>query len=102
MIEQKEIDQCYKAIKNRLDNQSIDLPQNSHVKEGYIKTLEILKKKVCNYTGAGIENLSSTQSKAIAILAVDYLKGECDMPTLANIPIWTPPEKEEEDEKADI
>ena len=90
MRQKKEIDQCIRLIQDRLDDRCMDLPQNSHVKEGYIKALEILKKKVSDYTGAGIKNLSNTQSRAIAVLAVDYVNGECDILVLTSVPIWIP------------
>ena len=95
MRQKKDIDQCIKLIQDRLDDPLMDLPQNARVKEGYIKALEILKKKVCNYTGAGIKNLSNTQSRAIAVLAVDYLNGECDILVLTSIPLWIPETKNE-------
>lgn len=87
MRQKKDIDQCIKLIQDRLDDPLMDLPQNARVKEGYIKALEILKKKVCNYTGAGIKNLSNTQSRAIAILAVDFVSGECSEQILIGVPI---------------
>ena len=87
MRQQTDIDQCVKLIQDRLDDPLMDLPQNARVKEGYIKALEILKKKVCNYTGAGIKNLSNTQSRAIAILAVDFVSGECSEQILIGVPI---------------
>ena len=95
MRQKKEIDQCIKLIQDRLDDPLMDLPQNARVKEGYIKALEILNKKVCNYAGAGIKNLSNTQSRTIAVLAVDYLNGECDILVLTSIPLWIPETKKE-------
>lgn len=90
MRQKKEIDQCIRLIQNRLDNKFMDLPQNSRVKEGYIKAIEILKKKVSNYNSSGIKNLSNIQSRAIAVLAVDYINGECDILVLSSVPIWEP------------
>lgn len=90
MRQNKEIDQCIRLIQDRLDDRFMDLPQNARVKEGYIKALEILKKKVSSYTGAGIKNLSNTQSRAIAVLAVDYVNDECDILVLTSVPIWIP------------
>ena len=87
MIEQDKIDHCIKAIQNRLNDPNMDIESNSHVKEGYIKALEILKKKIYRYTGSGIENLSNTQSRAIAILAVDFVSGECSEQILIGVPI---------------
>lgn len=97
MRQKKEIDQCIRLIQDRLNDCFMDLPRNAHVKEGYIKALEILKKKVCNYAGAGIKNLSNAQSRAIAVLAVDYLNGECDILVLTSVPIsiWITETKKE-------
>ena len=87
MRQKKDIDQCIKLIQDRLDDPLMDLPQNARVKEGYIKALEILNKKVCNYAGAGIKNLSNTQSRTIAVLAVDFVSGECSEQILIGVPI---------------
>ena len=95
MRQKNELNQCARLIQDRLNDCFMDLPRNAHVKEGYIKALEILKKKMSDYTGAGIKNLSNTQSRAIAMLAVDYLNGECDILVLTSITLWIPETKKE-------
>ena len=88
MRKKEEIEQCIKAVKARLKEPLIDTPLNKYVKEGYIKALEILNKKICNYENAGIKSLGGAQSKAIAILTVDYLNEECEMSVLISISAW--------------
>lgn len=90
MRQKNELNQCSRLIQDRLNDCCMDLPRNAHVKEGYIKALEILKKKMSDYTVAGIKNLSNTQSRAIAMLAVDYVNGECNILVLTSVPIWAP------------
>lgn len=90
MRQKNELNQCAKMIQDRLNDCFMDLPRNARVKEGYIKALEILKREMSDYTGAGIKSLSNTQSRAIAMLAVDYVNGECDILVLTSVPIWVP------------
>ena len=90
MRQQKDIDQCIKLIQDRLDDSLMDLPQNARVKEGYIKALEILNKRMNNYTGIGIESLCNAQSRAIAVRAVDYVNGDCSPSLLTDVPIFVP------------
>lgn len=87
MTDEKEIKNCIRGIKKRLDDKRINRFCNAAVKTGYIKSLEILEKRICNYEDAKIKELPSTQSRAIAVLAVDFLNGECGAGILLNVPI---------------
>lgn len=87
MIEEKEIKNCIRAIKKRLDDKRVNRFCNSSVKTGYIKSLEILEKKICSYEVANIKELPTVQSRAIAVLAVDFLNGECTEKVILEIPI---------------
>jgi hypothetical protein len=87
MIEEKEIKNCIRAIKKRLDDKRVNRFCNSSVKTGYIKSLEILEKNICNYEDANIKELPTVQSRAIAVLAVDFLNGECTESVLLGVPI---------------
>ncbi|MDD4822159.1 MAG: hypothetical protein PHI48_06335 [Bacteroidales bacterium] len=87
MIEEKEIKNCIRGINKRLEDKRINRFCNAAVKAGYIKSLEILKKRTCNYEDANIKELPSTQSRAIAVLAVDFLNGECTESVLLGVPI---------------
>lgn len=72
-------------IELRLQEKKINKFANSSVKEGYIKALEILKD---NDTGFNkYHQLKTIQSKSIAAIAVDYLKGDCAQEVLCGIPL---------------
>lgn len=87
MVEDKEIKHCISAIKKRLEDKRINRFCNSSVKQGYIKSLEILEKKITAISEANIDNLKTVQARAIAVLAVDFLNGECAESILLGVPI---------------
>lgn len=87
MVEDKEIKHCISAIKKRLEDKRINRFCNSSVKQGYIKSLEILEKKITAIPEANIDNLKTVQARAIAVLAVDFLNGECTESVLLGVPI---------------
>lgn len=87
MIDDKEIQSVIQGIQERLNDKRVNRYCNAPVKEGYIKSLEILEKKITDYKEAEIELLRSTQSRAIAVLAVDFLNGECEKRVLLGVPI---------------
>lgn len=87
MVDKKEIKSCVRAIKKRLNEKAMNHADNSSAKIGYVKTLEILEKKLCTYADANIADMPTTQSRAIAVLAVDFLNGECTEMVLAGVPI---------------
>lgn len=55
------------------------------VKEGYLKSIEILKDLQTDITRAKLEDLNTIQGRAIAALAIDYLKGECTQSVLLGV-----------------
>lgn len=82
---QEHIADTIQKIEARLQEKKINKFVNASVKEGYTKALEILKN---NYTGfSRYDELKTIQSKSIAAIAVDYLKGECAQEVLCNIPL---------------
>lgn len=82
---QEHIDDTIQKIEARLQEKKINKFVNASVKEGYSKALEILKN---NDTGfIRYDELKTMQSKSIAAIAVDYLKGECAQEVLCNIPL---------------
>ena len=87
MIEETEIQNCILKIEERLNDQRIKRFVNAPVKEGYLKAVEILKKRETDITKAKLEELKTIQGKAIAALAIDYLKGECTQSVLLGVPI---------------
>lgn len=60
---------------------------NAPVKEGYLKSIEILKTLQTDITRAKLEELKTVQGRAIAALAIDYLNGECTQYVLLGVPI---------------
>ncbi len=89
-----EIKQCINGIRERLNIDPINYPENKPVKEGYKKAIEILKRGSMDGTGQGIERLKSIRSRAIAVMAVDYLNEETTDYVLLNIPIYYKNEEE--------
>lgn len=87
MIEEKEIQETIQEIENKLADKKLNRFVNAPVKEGYLKAVEILKKRQTDITKAKLEELKTVQGRAIAALAIDYLKGECAQSILLGVPI---------------
>lgn len=68
-----------------LQKKKINKFVNASVKKGYTKALEILKSNDVGFDK--YHELKTLQSKSIAAIAVDYLKGDCAQEVLCNIPI---------------
>ncbi|QDK80851.1 hypothetical protein EXU85_20450 [Spirosoma sp. KCTC 42546] len=63
----------------------MDKPINRAVHEGYTEAVNILVEGRENYDG--IDKLRTQQGRAIAVLAVDYLLGECSHKVLLGVPL---------------
>lgn len=87
MIADTEIQKTIQEIENRLADKRMNRFVNAPVKEGYLKAIEILSKQQTDITKAKLEELKTIQGKAIAALAIDYLKGECTQSILLGVPI---------------
>lgn len=87
MIDEKEIQSCILKIEERLNDKRINRFVNAPVKEGYLKSIEILKTLQTDITRAKLEELKTVQGRAIAALAIDYLNGECAQYVLLGVPI---------------
>jgi len=87
MRDKKEIEHCIKEIQKRMRDKRINRFCNTNVKEGYIKALEVLSKKINILQNAHLELLNSVQGRAIADLAIDFLNGDCEEDVLLNVPI---------------
>lgn len=87
MIADTEIQKTIQEIENRLTDKRMNRFVNAPVKEGYLKTIEILSKQQTDITKAKLEELKTIQGRAIAALAIDYLKGECTQSILLGVPI---------------
>lgn len=82
---QEHIANTIKKIEERLQEKKINKFVNASVKEGYTKALEILKNN--DVTFNRYDELKNIQSKSIAAITVDYLRGECAQEILCNIPL---------------
>lgn len=60
--------------------------RNAPVKEGYKEAIHILCNRIESYEEIPLR-CHSVQSRAIAVLAVDFLHGECEHNVLCNVPI---------------
>lgn len=87
MRDKKEIKECIKQIKERLNELGMNEPQNSSVKAGYQKAVEILKKRSTDFKEMEVQYLPSYQAKAIALIAIDYLNEDAEKEVLLNIPL---------------
>lgn len=81
----EQIADTMQILRQKLENKAINRFINAGVKEGYLKAVEILEKGETDLDS--IATLKTVQGKAIAFLALDYLKGECKQDILVNIPI---------------
>lgn len=72
-------------IKKRLKEPLMSKPVNRPVKEGYTEVVNILVDGRETYDG--IDKLLTLRSRAIAILGVDYLLGECTHKALLGVPL---------------
>lgn len=83
---EEEIQAAIAAISERLQEPQINQYRNAPVKEGYNEALRILTERVESY-GEIPQHCHSVQSRAIAVLAVDFLHGECKHEVLCKVPI---------------
>lgn len=74
-----------KKIELRLQEKKMNKFINASVKEGYIKSLEVLKNKDVRFDR--YDELKTLQSKSIVAIAVDYLLGDCAQEVLCGIPL---------------
>ncbi|MCK9629365.1 MAG: hypothetical protein M0R37_12340 [Bacteroidales bacterium] len=72
------------AIEKRLAEKAMNRFYNARVREGYEEALEVLKSGKTDYADIKCE---SDQSRCIVALVMDYMKGECDLEVITNVPI---------------
>lgn len=87
MRTEKEIKETISKIEEILADKRLNRFVNAPAKEGYLKSVEILKEKQTDITKAGLEELKTVQGRAIVALAIDYLNGECEQNVLLRVPI---------------
>ncbi|CAG5072860.1 hypothetical protein DYBT9623_04400 [Dyadobacter sp. CECT 9623] len=80
-----EIEETLQKVQDRLERKEMSMPANAAVKEGYEESVDILADDRRTYQG--IDRLHSVQGRAIAVLAVDYLNGECTAEVLLGVPL---------------
>lgn len=80
-----EIDETFDYIQDRLEDPRMSLIANKGVKDGYEAALEVLEGNMEMKDIADMR--TSVQARAIAVLALDYLKGECTQEVLICIPL---------------
>lgn len=80
-----EIIETIQKIEKIMQFKAINRYVNFAVKEGYYKAIMILNAK--EYNTSSISKLKTIQGRAIALLAIDYLNGECFQEILLSVPI---------------
>lgn len=81
-----EINRAITTISKRLEVKAMRTPCNAAVKEGYTEALAILREQRDGYEGIA-DRCHTIQGRAIAVLAVDFLRGECSKKVLCNVPL---------------
>lgn len=84
---EEQIEETLQIINDVLERPEIDLLKNAAVKEGYDLAAEILAEDIRDYTKADFARIRTTQGRAIAGLAIDYLIGECEQKVLVGVPV---------------
>lgn len=83
-----QIKQTIQDLQKRLADPLINQKINRPVKEGYSESVNVLAEHRTTYDG--IDQLTTLQGRAIAVLAVDYLKGECSKEVLMGVKLKQP------------
>ncbi|MBE9464735.1 hypothetical protein ACFP1I_18080 [Dyadobacter subterraneus] len=83
---QAEVLETVSIIRHNLELQSLNLEENSAAKEGYEEAIILLTENKNSYDQIS-SSIKNHVSQAIAVLAINYLNGECSRETfLALIP----------------
>lgn len=87
----EEILETIAKIDDRLAEPGMELVKNESVKYGYIKAKELIERRETNYNIGKFNlprgRLVTLQMRSIAVLAVDYCKGDVKQKTLVSIPL---------------
>lgn len=87
---EEEIDETFDMIQDIFEDHRIGKPENAQVKLGYETALDILDG---TKSMPDISKVHGVQASAIAVLAVDYLKGEISRDVLLSVPLKGSPLK---------
>lgn len=82
-----DVEECIAKIEVRLSEKAINRKCNLAVKEGYTKAIYVLKNRIGKFSDELANGLTTTQGRAIAACAVDYLHGWCSEEALCGVPI---------------
>jgi hypothetical protein len=80
-----DIERVISKLEERLAEKAINRNVNFAVKEGYAKSVELLKSRTTDLTKSAIGDLQTVQGRAIAMCAMDYLQGLCSEETLCGV-----------------
>jgi hypothetical protein len=81
-----QINETISLLERRIEDKRINRSVNAGVKEGYELSIDILANDVEDIDRE-INCLKTIQGRAIAYLAIDYLKGDCNQNILCDVPI---------------
>lgn len=81
---EERIQTAIRAVESRLAERMMNRYYNAHVREGYTEALEHLKSGCTDYAEI---KCTTDQGRCIVALVMDYMKGECSLDVITNIPI---------------
>ena len=76
-----EIEKCIDTLNKRLKERKLLLP----VRAGYTNAAQVLKDRIMTYDKFDFESIETDQSRAIVMLAIDFLNGKCSKKVLCSI-----------------
>lgn len=78
---------CINLLNKRLTGKTINQEQNKEVVSGYKAAIDIIRKGITNINRYDISELKTSQSRAIAFIAVDFVNGITPEKVLLRIPL---------------
>ncbi|NDV81308.1 hypothetical protein [Bacteroides sp. 51] len=78
-----EVEKCIEALEKRLQEKRLPGP----VRVGYTNAVKVLEDRITKYNQFDFSPIDSIQSRAIIMLAIDFLNGECSKKVLCGIAI---------------
>lgn len=81
-----EIEETLQQIQDMLELPEADLLKNFHAVKGYRAMVDVLADDVRSYSGIPA-SLAGEVARTMAVLAVDYLNGDCSKRNLLSIPL---------------
>lgn len=87
---ENEIELTLQAVQDRLEEPGMKLEANESVRLGYEAAVDILADDIRDYKKIPGEDLKTDQSRAVAVLAVDFLNGEVSAEVLLGVPVKVP------------